>query len=904
MKLRFIPLMAGVVAGCGGPSSAPSSSPSIVVNSKARDDGMSAMGRIAALHARRASGQAQLAASQKGALTPFAVNSPGNCSNGPDCGDEDHPFVDPDTEVQLASGQAETSIAVDRTGEHVVVGYNDFRGFSTNPISVSGVIFSDDGGRTFKDGGQLPSPGSDVIAGQKFPQVFGDPTVKYLGDCTFVYGSILLKKLNSDPADPNTVQTMSVHRSTDCGHTWQGPFEVTAATNPTGTLVGGAPTDAADKEFLDVDHDTGRLMISWTNFAVTGPQIRTAFSDDASAGAPPTWSAGVIVAATPLDGQGSMPAFAAHSHDVYVTWGRFTGIFARNIGFSSSSDDGLTWSAPISINPTGFLGMDQVLGNDRVHNFPSIAVDNSHGRHRGNIYVAYADNSGLDGADITLQRSTDGGKTFSAPLKLNSRPGKDRAQWFPSVSVDNTFGRVYVMFFDQGVATSGDLMQTTYTFSDDGGVNWVRPRPLTDRPYHAAWGNDSSQPNLGDYIQGAARDGDLYSAYAVTHPVGFTDGEPASGSMTVPDVESKHIDVGARFGASATLQTSDPLVTDSGHDGNIDPGEVVTASVPLTNYVTNPLNATTLHDVTAFAETTAADVLVLPTFKILPTIKPGETGFLAITMIVGSKFVPGTPIDLTLHVLQAVPLGFITLHVTLDTGVRTATTLLSETFDEVAAGALPAGWHAVHAGGANAVPWTTSSSFCGTRSNGAFHTDAIDGPVGPDGTMGDPTRWERLFSPAFTIPADSDDVTIEFDVCYDTEDEPSLNIQAYDGMFLRVFDGTAGHIARSVLVDAFESKFTTGDLQGYPKHLPRGNSPAYFEDMSVWAGDSQGFKHVRTRLPGMAGTTVQLRWEYTQDSGGICSDVRPGHSCGVLVDNIVVRSEKVAAPAGGAVATR
>ena len=43
----------------------------------------------------------------------------------------------------------------------------------------------------------------------------------------------------------------------------------------------------------------------------------------------------------------------------------------------------------------------------------------------------------------------------------------------------------------------------------------------------------------------------------------------------------------------------------------------------------------------------------------------------------------------------------------------------------------------------------------------------------------------------------------------------------------------------------------------------------------------------------MAGTTVQMRWEFTQDSGGICSDVRPGHDCGVLFDNIVMKSEKI-----------
>jgi hypothetical protein len=221
---------------------------------------------------------------------------------------------------------------------------------------------------------------------------------------------------------------------------------------------------------------------------------------------------------------------------------------------------------------------------------------------------------------------------------------------------------------------------------------------------------------------------------------------------------------------------------------------------------------------------------------------------------------------------------------------------LSENFDEVAPGALPAGWNAVHAAGANVVPWTTSSSFCGGRSNGAFHTDAIDGPVNPDGTPGDPTRWERLLSPLVAIPADSSDVTLEFDVCTDTEDDPSFRIQAYDGFFLRIFDATTGRLARSVLIDAFASRFTTGGVPGYPKHLPRGSSSAYFEDMSVWAGDSGGLRHVKVTLPGMAGSTVQMRWEYTQDSNGTCSDVRPGHSCGVLVDNIVMRSEKIGPP--------
>ena len=142
-----------------------------------------------------------------------------------------------------------------------MVGFNDQRGFNLNPISVSGFMYSDDGGATFVDGGQLPSPGDfDAGDGTLFPAVFGDPEVKYLGGCTFVYSSILI----AENADTFLAQTMGVHRSTDCGHTWTGPFEVLAATNP--AFLG----DGADKEFMDVDPDTGRLMMTWTNFQADG----------------------------------------------------------------------------------------------------------------------------------------------------------------------------------------------------------------------------------------------------------------------------------------------------------------------------------------------------------------------------------------------------------------------------------------------------------------------------------------------------------------------------------------------------------------------------------------------------------------------------------------------------------
>ena len=46
----------------------------------------------------------------------------------------------------------------------------------------------------------------------------------------------------------------------------------------------------------------------------------------------------------------------------------------------------------------------------------------------------------------------------------------------------------------------------------------------------------------------------------------------------------------------------------------------------------------------------------------------------------------------------------------------------------------------------------------------------------------------------------------------------------------------------------------------------------------------------RSKFGGMAGSRAQLRFEFAQDQLAICSDVRPGHACGVTVDNIVMRS--------------
>lgn len=783
-------------------------------------------------------------------------------------------------------GQAELSIAVDDSGHNIVIGYNDTRGFFTDPYQLSGYIVSHDGGRTFSADGLLPTDG--------ITYVFGDPDVKYLGACDFVYSSIGLVAILG-PLGPVYAQSTVVHRTRDCGDTWEGPFEVPSASNPNGGFDGPFPLDAADKEFIDVDSDTGRVLMSWSNFTPIAPggiEIRTTYSDDILTATPPTWSTSVIVAASVADGQASIPRFAGNgSPRTYLAWRRYTSYFGRATGFAYSDDNGNTWSAPANTSAP-FLEMDQVLGNDRINTSPSLAVGGG-----GEIYLVYANNSSLDGADIVFQRSTDGGLTLSAPVRVNAAPGSDRAQWFPWVTTDSRSGRVYVFYYDQGIAPSGDLSEVSVTWSDDKGDSWSAPVPLTDRPFKAGWGNNTGQPNLGDYNQAVAQQRTLFAAYGLSEPPpgGFTGSQP-NGYFQVPNVDFQRVrnrkldeQLPVSLGPVTAVERVWPR---HGHWGDCRRHkDHLLVTLPLRNYTTNPISARTLRSIWALLQdkTPGVEVEGLPV-RWYGTLAPGEMR--AQTFVLGldtRRFQAGSPIELVLEAAgERRGKSETTLRYTLFTDAREATTLLDEDFEILPAGSsLPAGWLSAHGGGDNIVRWATSSTFCNTGSRGAFHINAEDG-VG-----GDATRWERLLSPAFLVPTDSDYVIVEFDACYNTEDNLPFPVWAWDGFFLRLTDLTPGRTVISNLVEAFADQFTTGSFEHYPKHLPRNDDGRYFEDMSVWAGDSGGVQHVRMRLPGMQGSRAQLRFEYTQDVVSSCfNPSSTGGVCGVFVDNVVVRSHK------------
>ncbi|MCX8103805.1 MAG: glycoside hydrolase [Candidatus Bipolaricaulota bacterium] len=126
------------------------------------------------------------------------------------------------------------------------------------------------------------------------------------------------------------------------------------------------------------------------------------------------------------------------------------------LGVAKSTDGGKTFSEPVLVG-----GTDQANFQDKE----LIAVDNTGSPFDGNVYMAWTEFSPA-GPRILFVRSTDGGKTFSAPLVLSDDISVQGAT--PAVGPD---GAVYVAW----IAFEGNERILKMRRSDDGGVSFAEP---------------------------------------------------------------------------------------------------------------------------------------------------------------------------------------------------------------------------------------------------------------------------------------------------------------------------------------------------------------------------------------------------------------------------------------------
>src|SRR5437660_92539 len=97
-----------------------------------------------------------------------------------------------------------------------------------------------------------------------------------------------------------------------------------------------------------------------------------------------------------------------------------------------------------------------------------------------------------------FERSTDGGLTFSVPLRVNDDPvNPSKWHWFGTFSVAPN-GRLDAVWYDTRNAANNTDSQLFYSYSTDAGVTWA-PNVAVSNSFIPSQGYPN-QSKIGDYI--------------------------------------------------------------------------------------------------------------------------------------------------------------------------------------------------------------------------------------------------------------------------------------------------------------------------------------------------------------------------------------------------------------------
>jgi hypothetical protein len=398
----------------------------------------------------------------------------------------------------------------------IMVAYNDSRSAASS--NFSGASYSSDGGNTFtrltKSTGASP-----------FTLTFGDPVVLYnkpTGTWFTVWldgacgGQGIGGYKSTTPGDPNSYVHFCIHNgsSDDRESGW-------ADNNPSSPFYGRMYVTRNDFGLggnLMVRYSTDNGL-TWTNerqLAPASPFIRDVqITGDASNGN--------IYVAGMNEGGG--------------------GLNNRMNLFYKSTDGGNSWTKTFTSTAFSAPGSTLCVSNSY---FACMFTGPAFWRHMGwgqpgvfNNVVHYVYDSrntaNGDTGDIFYIRSTDGGVTFAAPLKLNTDT-TTRPQWQPNLSVGSD-GSVLAVWYDareSTTCTKGNSSVPCYRMwarkSTDNGVTWAADTQFSDVV--------SPLPGQGDanIVTEYAGDYDYSFAGGAAHIHQWTDGRVPINSASQQDV--------------------------------------------------------------------------------------------------------------------------------------------------------------------------------------------------------------------------------------------------------------------------------------------------------------------------------------------------------------------------------
>jgi uncharacterized repeat protein (TIGR01451 family) len=382
----------------------------------------------------------------------------------------------------IGSGhQNEPSIAVNpQDPKHVIASSNDYRG----PGDVHpGYYVSFDGGLTW--------PGDGIIPLIPPAEAGGDPAMT-IYDLNNVYFAFIAFHRTQDD-----VGGVYVAKSTDGGLSWTTPLTVALNTQ----------TVFHDKEYVTVDATgsplDGNVYVSWTRFSTSAPIYFSRSTDGGTSYSTPmqisdfSWN------------QGSIPAVGPYG-EVYVVWYNYDTQAQR---MTVSTDGGGSFGTPFHVSTVIPIPSPLPGGSFRVNSFPTIAID----QNNGNLYVAWNDYRNGD-ADVLFVRSSDGGGTWSSPIRVNDDAlGNARHQFFPWLSVAPN-GNIYAGWFDSRLDPAPYTEPFYYdeyvAVSTDGGLTFSPNVRISNLTSDASIG--FSGQFIGDYSGIAATDSFVYPAWVDT----------------------------------------------------------------------------------------------------------------------------------------------------------------------------------------------------------------------------------------------------------------------------------------------------------------------------------------------------------------------------------------------------
>ncbi|RLF34209.1 MAG: hypothetical protein DRN07_00575, partial [Thermoplasmata archaeon] len=356
----------------------------------------------------------------------------------------------------------------------LLAAYND------NPYSFGSGIgygYSTDGGATWTTG-NLPFP-FNPLTGMNMDQEF-DPTAT-----SDTLGNLYIGHIASEIGGSSGLY---VHKSTNGGGTWLSPVTVALDGPPSGDpdpLYRFNDRCQMTADTFSGSPYTNNIYITWIKdrgFHMPQPWSDVYFSYSTNQGV--SFSSAVRINDIGHD-MGNMPIPAvAPNGTVYVVWMDYNVTSGGNgtIYLDKSFDGGVTWGtdqfvAQINLPPLRLntaAGFTDVLAKGGT----PIAVSPTNSSELYIVYAADPDGNGTDEADIFFIKSTDGGSSWSSPLRVNDDSTKND-QFLPWMDVKSD-GTIDIAWYDRRNDVNDSLWDVYFAKSTDGGSSFSQNIQLND----------------------------------------------------------------------------------------------------------------------------------------------------------------------------------------------------------------------------------------------------------------------------------------------------------------------------------------------------------------------------------------------------------------------------------------